>query len=102
MVGGKVIEVCNVPGRNGVLFVNCADRPYKKIETCAILVEDNETSQKIQVGDSLWWQGWWAMWTPQASVSKDNAKCGVDYDIRIPKVSGSGITLETAMGKSDD
>lgn len=92
MIGGKVIEVCNVPNRPDVLFVNVADRPYSKIETCGVLAENNETSRKIQIGDSLWWQCGFCYWTPQGTRGE---KKGIDYDIAIPKRSGSGVTFES-------
>jgi hypothetical protein len=94
MIGGKVIEVCNVPGRPDVLFVNVADRPYKKLETCGVLVENNETSRKIEIGDSLWWQCGICYWTRQDKKGH-SGKSGVDYDIAIPKRSGSGVTFES-------
>ena len=92
MIGGKVIEVCNVPHRSNVLFVNVAERPYKRTDTCGVLVENNETSQKIEIGDSLWWQCGYCYWTPQNSERK---KENVDFDIKIPKRSGSGVTFES-------
>lgn len=88
MVGGRVIEVCGYSDRPDVLFVDVADRPYSRIETCAVNVERNETSERIEVGDSLWWQCGWCYWTPQNSHRQ---KCGVDFDIKIPKVGYSGI-----------
>jgi len=96
MIGGKVIEICNVPNRPDVLFVNVADRPYSKIETCGVLVENNETSRKIQIGDSLWWQCGYCYWTPCGP----RGESGVDFwsrpeDVKIPKRSGSGVTFES-------
>lgn len=103
MVGGKVIEVCNVPDRPDVLFVNVANRPYSKVETCGVLVENNENSRKIEIGDSLWWQGGFCMWTPQANAGgiDDGIGCGESYDIKIPKRSGSGVTFESVCEKGD-
>ena len=101
MVGGTVIEVCDVPGRPDVLFVDCADMPgkwAKKPDTCAILVERNAASEKIQVGDSIWWQGRRALWTPLAnrgsvdSRERAGLKQGVDWDIEIPRVGYSGAS----------
>lgn len=92
MIGGKVIEVCEIPYRLDVLFVNVADRPYSKIETCGVLVEKNIKSLQIEIGDSLWWQCGFCYWTPQNSERK---KENVDFDIKIPKRSGSGVTFES-------
>ena len=92
MIGGKVIEVCEIPYHLDVLFVNVADRPYGKIETCGVLVEKNVKSLQIEIGDSLWWQCGYCYWTPQNSKRK---KENVDFDIKIPKRSGSGVTFES-------
>lgn len=103
MVGGNVIEVCNVPGRPDVLFVDVADRaggPESRIQTCAVYVERNENSERIQIGDSLWWQCGFCMWTPQANRLEvcnhehhySCQRCGVDYDIKIPKIGYSGVS----------
>lgn len=94
MVGGKVLEVCEVPNRPDVLFIEVVDRPYSKLEKCGVLIENNETSQRIQIGDSMWWQSGWCYWTPQGS----EGKCGIDYDIKIPKRSGSGVTFDSVRG----
>lgn len=83
MVGGKVIEVCDVPEMPERLFVDVADRPYGKVETCAIYVENNETSMSIAIGDSLWWQGRTAYWTPQDHMQ------GTDIPIR--RIGYSGV-----------
>ncbi len=103
MVGGIVIEVASVRDRPDVLFVDVADRaggPKSKNQTCAIYVEKNPTSEKIEIGDSLWWQGRFAMWTPLANRKPlcdhehhySCQRCGVDYDIKIPRVGYSGVT----------
>ena len=97
MVGGQVIEVCDHPEDRNRIYVNVADRPYKRLKECAIYVERNEDSERIQIGDSLWWQGRSAFWTPQDNrVSDEEAdgrgfRCGVDYDIQIPRVGYSGV-----------
>ncbi len=93
MVGGRVIEVAEVPGRPEVLFVDCAERAHgrRRCDTCAIYVERNPTSLQIEIGDSLWWQGRLAYWTPQQNRGRDRAKSGVDYDIAIPRVGYSGV-----------
>ena len=88
MIGGTVTEICNVPGRPEVLFVEVAERPYSKVEKCGVLCENNEHSQKIQIGDSFWWQSGLCHWTPQdQSVS--------DFPIR--KIGYSGVTFESVQ-----
>ena len=89
MVGGIVIEVSEIKDRPGVLYVDCRDSSYR--QTCAVLVEDNETSRKIEIGDSVWWQSGMVMWTPSPNRLKKGGKCGVDYDVRIPKIGYSGV-----------
>lgn len=103
MVGGKVIEIADVPGRPEAIYVDVRD----KNDTCAILVERNENSERIQIGDSLWWQSGYAMWTPQENADKtcdhehhySCQRCGVDYDIRIPRIGYSGVVYP---GRKDE
>ena len=66
MVGGVVIEVAEVKERPDVLYVDCRGRGTERSTTCAIFVEKNETSLKIQIGDKFWWQSGTAYWTPAA------------------------------------
>jgi len=40
-----------------------------------------------QVGDSIWWQGEKAMWTPR--WANTSGKCGVDYDIQYTRIGYS-------------
>jgi len=91
MVGGKVIEVCDIPGRDE-LWVNCADfrQGRKHPDTCSVLVERNADSEQIQIGDKLWWQGGKCYWTPQ-----DESR----VEVPIRKIGGSGVTYETACGR---
>lgn len=95
MVGGVVIEVAEVPDRPTILFVDCVERRSagSKPQTCAIFVEKNENSLQIQIGDSLWWQGRLAMWTPyKIAQATAKLKQGVDFDVQIPRVGYSGVT----------
>lgn len=66
MVGGTVIETIILEDK---VWVNCKDKTYK--DTCAIYVERNKDSEAIRVGDSIWWQGGYAMWTPQSREFAD-------------------------------
>ncbi len=86
MVGGKVIEVAEIAGRPEVIYVDCRDHN----DTCAVLVERNANSERIEIGDSLWWQCGNAYWTPLANKGKPGNKCGRDFDIKIPKIGYSG------------
>ena len=89
MVGGKVSEICCHPTIPDRYWVNAMNRPYKEVEYCAIYVVKNADSDKIEIGDSIWWQGGYAYWTPQNS---NREKCGVDYDIKIPRIGFSGVS----------
>lgn len=102
MVGGTVIEVSEVSGRPEVLFVDCRDRTYAK-DTCAIYVERNQTSERIELGDCVWWQGRHAYWTPQTNRERDEADlgCGIDFDIPLPRVGFSGVTHPSRTADRD-
>jgi hypothetical protein len=96
MVGGTVIEVVDLATQ---VYVNCADKPRgrAKADECAIYVERTAESEKIEIGDAIWWQGRVAYWTPcQNRVSAQEAgrrgrRCGTDFDIAIPKLGYSGV-----------
>jgi hypothetical protein len=86
MVGGKVIERLTFEGKK--VWINCQDNCGTR---CALYVVRDENSEKIKVGDTLWWQGEFAMWTPKENVRKVNVKAGVDYDIKIKRIGYSGV-----------
>lgn len=88
MVGGRVIEVCDIPGRSE-LWVNCVEyrSGRKHPDTCSVLVERNADSEAIQIGDKLWWQSGYCYWTTQ-----DESR----VEVKIRKVGGSGVTYATA------
>lgn len=91
MVGGIVLEVCNHPTERNKIYVNCGDRPYSKVQECALYVENSKISQQIEIGDSLWWQGGVAYWTPQNNRGKSGLRCGIDFDIQIRRIGYSGV-----------
>lgn len=83
-VGGRVLEV--LPHKNRY-WVNTQDgAPGTE---CAIFVEKNATSDQIKKGDSLWWQGRDAFWTP-AAVREGEAEG--ESDIAIPRIGYSGVS----------
>lgn len=94
MVGGKVIEVADIKSRPNVIWVNCADMPRgrRKPDTCSVLVERSPDADKIEIGDSIWWQGGRIYWTPQ-----DKSR----VEVVLRKIGGSGVTYETACGPGD-
>lgn len=76
MVGGKVINIVRMPDS---VWVQCEETTYyyddhgrrKKSYTdqCAIRVKD---AKEMKVGDSLWWQGNRAMWTPKPDDGRED------------------------------
>lgn len=92
MVGGKVLEVCDDPIDPSRVYVQVYDRPYSKIETCAIYVLKNPDSQRIEIGDRVWWQERYAYWTPQDARTVDEyGMQGIDFDIKILRFGSSGV-----------
>lgn len=93
MVGGSVVDVRVVDSSK--LFVMCQDRTYG--DRCAIHVGRCERADRIQVGDSLWWQGFKAFHTPaanrlpEAQSQRHGHRQGVDFDIELTKIGYSGI-----------
>lgn len=78
MIGGRVIETVTLEDK---IWLNVRDRTYPK-DTCALYLARNADSEAIMVGDSIWWQGGFAFWTP---ASREVA------DRRIPRASYSGV-----------
>ena len=65
------------------IFVDSRATRYR--DTCAIYVERNVDSERIEFGDRFWWQGAYAFWTP-ADESR--------VEVKIPRVGFSGVILE--------
>lgn len=88
MVGGIVKEVLL---RGDKVWVNARCTTYR--DECAIYVVRNSDAERIRVGDSIWWQGRMAMWTPYENTQRPEAelRCGVDFDIQIPRIGYSGV-----------
>lgn len=60
-VGGRVVETIVLPDK---VWVNTRDGSERR--TCAIYVERTAESRTISEGDSVWWQGGTAFWTPRS------------------------------------
>ena len=86
MVGGTVTEVLKKHDR---IWVNTAEDH----DECAIFIERNTVSESVKLGDSLWWQGENAYWTPVENHRRPESelKCGTDFDIAIPRIGYSGV-----------
>jgi hypothetical protein len=80
MVGGVIVEAVRLP--DGAIWVNCAEHPRR--QECAIILEP--TNERIRCGDSLWWQGRYAMWTPKSDPLDSRS----DVHLRRRGYSGVG------------
>jgi hypothetical protein len=80
MVGGKVVEAftCVVRGESRV-WINTQDRHEGE---CAIYVESSWPARSVSEGDSIWWQGPWAMWTPKSRAFSD---------LKLRRIGFSGV-----------
>lgn len=92
MIGGKVIEVIDLPERNKV-WVNTR---HNEEDQLAIYVKRDVDSQYIRVGDSLWWQGPNAYWTS----AHFTPAWGVD--IRIPRIGCCGAPRPKTFQELED
>jgi hypothetical protein len=84
MIGGIVTETIDCGDR---IWIDCEERD--STSKSAIYVERNAKSRCIAPGDSVWWQGRFAMWTP-SSYKQGTGKCGAHYDIQIRRIGYSG------------
>lgn len=82
MVGGRIVETVSVSDEK--LWVNCVDLLRPK-EECAIYLDPQGNT--LRVGDSLWWQGSFAMWTP-SHVRESGVG---ESDIKLPRIGFSGV-----------
>lgn len=84
MVGGRVIETipCVVDGEARV-WINVRGTRGEHGNTCAVYVEDAPSARSVSEGDSLWWQGSWAFWTPRV---------GGFSDYRLRRIGCSGVS----------
>jgi hypothetical protein len=88
MIGGTVIEVCEIKAKPDRLWVNCVDYPCgQRQQACSVLVERNPDSEQIQIGDRLWWQSGKVFWT-----ALDESR----IEVEIRKIGGSGVTYQSA------
>lgn len=71
-VGGKVTEV--IVKENSV-YIDTIDHGVK----CAIYVERNDDSERVSLGDSVWWQGRSAYWSTASRTVLDRAIKRIGY-----------------------
>ncbi len=79
-VGGKVIETLVLADK---VWVNTSDHG----DECAIYVERTPESRTIGEGDSVWWQGERAFWTPRNRAFRDRP---------LQRIGCSGVSRPTA------
>ncbi len=87
MVGGKIIGLVRRP--DGLTTVNVQDTRYSN-DTTAIRVreqrKDNGQTVSLSIGDSIWWQGREAMWTPEPTPRPlPPDECSKEWDIQLPR-----------------
>lgn len=78
MVGGTV---CQVRDEGEKVYIRVRAVPYGNPEYCAIHVERTAEALSVTLGDTLWWQGSNALWTPESRTR---------IDVRIPRLGWSG------------
>lgn len=79
MVGGTIIDIVKVSDRRW--WVNCAEHFERRTpDQCAIYLDPS--GQPVDVGDSLWWQGAHAYWTPA------DRRC---VDVKLKRIGFSGV-----------
>lgn len=89
MIGGIVTKTIALPGK---VWVECVESNDGCNDKCAIYVDRTANAERVKPGDSFWWQGGFAMWTPFENKGKSGGKAGLDYDIRIPRIGFSGVS----------
>jgi hypothetical protein len=101
MVGGKVIGITRKPGDSTLVHVR--GTRGERNDLCCIRVWErrrrDDSPVEIEIGDSIWWQGRDAMWTPVAIATlpdgDEASGCGTAWDIALPRHGWSfGMTHE--------
>lgn len=92
-VGGTVVEVVDVPAR-GLVWVDTREHQTAR-QTVAIYVERTPEALSVSEGDSVWWQGPWAFWTPRTGSLKHDPPF-VDKKLKRHGYSGVERPKESA------
>jgi hypothetical protein len=90
MIGGIIIEVAETDNK---IFVDV--HSTINTQTIGILLEKDENSSQIEIGDLIWWHGKYAFWTPAENHTKSRMqlRCNFDYDVQLNKIGPSGVIL---------
>lgn len=89
--GGIVVETIVCP--NGRVWINTKEKEHH-LSTTAIYAKDTPAARCISVGDTLWWQGNFAYWTPKSNgkpIERQDGKCNV-ANIRLERIGFSGVS----------
>ena len=93
MVGGKISIVTELEDS---VEVNCVGTGSERYDRCAIKIsKQNHRWKEMKSGDSFWWQGRKAMWTPKENCLYDEEskrlghKIGVHWDIEFDRIGYS-------------
>jgi hypothetical protein len=86
-VGGKVVETIVLDDR---VWVNT--REPQSGDLCAIYVERTPESRTMGEGDSLWWHGAHAYWTPTNRAFEDR---------KLKRIGFSGVSRPVASCSAD-
>lgn len=81
-VGGIVVGTRVLDDR---VWVATTEREYPNDEPTCIYVERTPASRTISEGDSLWWQGRWAFWTPSNRAFTDMRLRKIGFSQRLPE-----------------
>jgi hypothetical protein len=103
MIGGTVVETIIVPPqietdtetvefgreREARVWINVCEHGRE----CAVFVADTPEARSVSPGDTLWWQGREAFWTPRTKAFSDRA---------LRRIGFSGVSrpaLAAALGE---
>jgi hypothetical protein len=82
-VGGLIVDVVEVdPHRWWINTIDPHDLSGPEPGRRTVAVYCDPLSERPAVGDSLWWQAGWCMWTPA-----DRSRA----DVKLPKIGYSGV-----------
>jgi hypothetical protein len=97
MVGGTVIGLARKPGGETMLHVR-SNRSTDQV--CVDVLEnrlDGGGPIEIRLGDQVWWQFGFILWTPASSYCY---KCGEDFDIQLKMVGHTYSSSHSIPGES--
>lgn len=80
MVGGKVEQTIDCGDRMWVIVRGTGS---EQSNLCAIFVERTPESRSISEGDSIWWQGAHAFWTPANRAFEDRTLARLGYSTNV-------------------